>query len=199
MNGQISTFNVDPGNLVGPENPNNFLTEIRQITPIFVGFSLSQDEYQKLKNVKKIMGMSFIAKLPGSKEEHEGKVFFVDNNVNQATGTILFKGEIPNKERQLWPGEFVTVKLLLKTLPKAILIPSESIQLGQKGEYVFVMKEDSTVEMKQIKISGKWEGYTIVESGLKSGDFVITDGQINLRTGKKVVIDETQTKKEGQA
>ncbi len=118
----------------------------------------------------------------------EGFISFVDNAVDTSTGTIKLKGNFTNKERRLWPGQFVNVVLTLTTEPNAIVVPSQAIQTGQQGQYVFVVKQDMTVESRPVVPGRSVNNETVVQKGLNVDDKVVTDGQLRLYPGAKVEI-----------
>jgi multidrug efflux system membrane fusion protein len=115
-------------------------------------------------------------------------ITFIDNAVDSATGTIRLKGTFANHERRLWPGQFVNVVLTLTTQPNAIVIPSQAVQTGQQGPFVFVVKPDLTVESRPIAVGRTVDGETVIEKGLPAGEKVVTDGQLRLVPGAKVEI-----------
>lgn len=190
--GKIGSFNVDPGNLVSPTDTVP-LTDLRQITPIEVDFSITQEQYEALQAKGPTKNYPVEALLPGEVEGHEGTIFFFDNHVDVTTGTILVKAYVPNEDLALWPGEFARVRILLNTLENALLVPSIAVQIGQQGKYVYVLKPDQTVELRTVKEAGREGGFTILSEGVKLGETVITDGQINLKKGVKVKIVKPAT------
>jgi len=111
---------------------------------------------------------------------------FVDNAVDVNTGTIKLRAAFANKERHLWPGQFVDVVMTLTTQPNAVVVPSQAVQTGQSGQYVFVIKNDLTVESRPIIVGRSLDGETVIEKGLQSGEKVVTDGQLRLVPGAKV-------------
>ena len=115
-------------------------------------------------------------------------ITFIDNAVNTATGTITIKGTFANREKRLVPGQFVTVVLLLATQPDAILVPTQSVEQGQEGQYVYVIKSDSTVEMRPVTAAQDIQGETVILKGIKAGERVVTDGQMQLVPGAKVTV-----------
>jgi multidrug efflux system membrane fusion protein len=118
----------------------------------------------------------------------EGALTFVDNAVDQVSGTLLLKGEFPNPDGHLVPGQFVDVRLVLYVAPSAIVVPSLAVSTGQQGSYVYVVNPDSTVSPRPVEVERTVDELTIVSSGLKSGESVVTDGQLRLSPGAKVVI-----------
>ena len=112
-----------------------------------------------------------------------GWLSFIDNTVDQATGTIKLKGEFPNSDRRLWPGQFVDVVLTLAQQPKAIVVPSQAIQNGQQGQFAFVIKPDMTVEARPVTLDRSTDGQAVIAKGLAAGEQVVTDGQLRLVPG----------------
>ncbi|CDZ79654.1 Multidrug transporter MdtA [Candidatus Rubidus massiliensis] len=186
INGKISYYNVYPGNILTAYQ-NVPLSEIRQIDPVEVRFTLSQQLFQTLKDNQSESQLKFLAFLPDKTSlAREGDVFFVDNHIDDATGTILLKGRINNPDYTFWPGQFVNVKLLLRTLHNALLIPTKAIQQGQNGKYVFVLKGDKTVDMRSVVTSQVIEDKTVIKEGLSDKDIVVVEGQINLKPGLQI-------------
>ena len=109
-----------------------------------------------------------------------GKLSFIDNAVDATTGTITLKALFPNQNRTLWPGQFVTVAVTLQQRPNAVVVPSQAVQTGQRGQYVYVVKEDRSVEMRPVKVGESVDQQSIIDSGVAPGETVVTDGQIRL-------------------
>jgi len=188
MNGRTGNLLVHEGNIV-KANDNPVLVVINQVSPIYIAFSVPE---QHLAEIKKYMALGKLlveATVPGD-EEHaaQGELIFVDNAVDQATGTIQLKAIYPNKDNVLWPGQFVNVVLTLTTQPNAVVVPSQAIQTGQQGQYVFVVKSDLTVEPRPITDGRTLDGETVIENGLQAGEKVVTDGQLQLVPGAKVEV-----------
>jgi multidrug efflux system membrane fusion protein len=118
----------------------------------------------------------------------QGELAFIDNTVDMATGTIKLKGTFANRGKRLWPGQFVSAVLTLTSQPDAIIVPSQSIQTGQKGQYVFVIKNDLTVEDRPVIVGRTLNSETVIDKGLQSGERVVTDGQLRLVPGAKVEV-----------
>jgi multidrug efflux system membrane fusion protein len=200
MDGRTGSLIVQEGNIIKENDAN--LVVINQITPIFVTFSVPE---QYLGEIKKYMGAGKLkveAIVPNNNEGslYQGFISFVDNAVDTATGTIKLKGTFTNHERRLWPGQFVNVILTLATEPNVIVVPSQAIQTGQEGQYVFVVKPDMTVESRPVVVGRIINGETVVQKGLQRGEKVVTDGQLRLYPGSKVEIKNSNsaitTKKE---
>jgi multidrug efflux system membrane fusion protein len=117
-----------------------------------------------------------------------GRIAFVDNAVDQATGTIKVKGTFPNSDRRLWPGQYVNVTVELTTDRDATVVSSAAVQAGQQGPFVFVVKPDSTVEMRNVVVTRNAAAETIIASGLEPGETVVTDGQLRLVPGSRISV-----------
>ena len=117
-----------------------------------------------------------------------GRITFVDNAVDQTTGTIRIKGTFPNDDRRLWPGQFVNVTVALTREPNAIVVPTAAVQTGQQGPYAFVVKSDRSVEFRPVVVERTSGEETIVKSGLGPGDIVVTDGHLRLTADSHVNI-----------
>jgi multidrug efflux system membrane fusion protein len=164
---------------------------VNQIQPIYVTFSVAEQYLPEIKKYMasgKVLVKAFITKDEDNPEE--GILTFVDNTVDVATGTIKLKAIFANKGTRLWPGQFVDVVMILTTQPNAIVIPTQSIQTGQKGQYVYVIKDDLTVEDRQVTVGRSLNSETVIEKGLQAGEKVVTDGQLRLVPGAKVQIKE---------
>jgi multidrug efflux system membrane fusion protein len=118
-----------------------------------------------------------------------GTLTFVDNAVDMTTDPIKLKATLPNPDRRLWPGQFARVTLRLATLGHATVVPSQAVQTGQDGQYVFLVKPDSTVEQRPVTINQRVADDVVVEKGLKPGDVVVTEGQLRLEPGSRVTTD----------
>jgi len=190
IEGRTGNLKVNQGNLVKADDTNP-LVVISQIQPIYVTFSIPQ---RLLPDVKKYMTGrtlemdALIPKAEGTPER--GELTFVDSTVDTTTGTIKLKGTFANSQERLSPGQFVNVALKLSEEPNAIAVPSASVQTGQKGQYVFVVKSDQTVEVRPVKTGNAVGNETVIKEGLKAGEQVVTDGQFNLVPGAKVELKQ---------
>jgi multidrug efflux system membrane fusion protein len=189
INGRTGTLLVHPGNLVKENDASSVLTTINQISPIYVNFALPE---RYLPEVKRFMaaGKIRVDAMPPHENTPlgQGVVTFIDNAVDPTTGTIKVKATFENANRQLWPGQFVDVVLTLKQQPNAITIPSVAVQTGQQGQYVYVVKSDSTVENRQVNVVRTFGEESVIEKGLQPGERVVTDGQLRLQPGARVEI-----------
>ena len=189
ISGRTGNLLADKGNMIKANDDNKSLVVINQIQPISVAFSLPE---QNLADIKKysVIGKLKVKAFISKDEEHpeEGGITFIDNTVDKATGTIRLKGTFLNKDRRLWPGQFINVLMGLTIQSNAIVIPSQAIQTGIEGQYVFVIKPDQTAEIRPVVIGRTFNGQIVVEKGLKTGEKVVTDGQFQLVSGSKVQI-----------
>jgi len=177
---------VDPGNLVRPNDP--ALVVINQLQPIHVGFSVPEDRLAEIKKYMSAGALEVKAYLPGEPEVEKGELNFVDNAVDRTTGTILLRAVFPNQAQRLWPGQYVDVTLTLATLSDALVVPTSAIQTGQLGQYVFVVKDDQTVEIKPVTTGLVYGEETVIEQGISAGLQVVTDGHLRLTAGSRVTI-----------
>ena len=181
LDGRTGNLNIEQGNIV---NPSTDLTTINHVEPIYVAFSIPQNQ---LSSVKKGQTVTISAQDSASSPEN-GNLFFIDNAVDTTTGTILVKATFSNRNRKLWPGQFVRVVLRLGTKPGALMIPGQAIQTGQEGPFVFVVKPDQTVESRPVIAGMNVNGQVVIEKGLELGEMVVTEGQIRLTAGSRVRI-----------
>ncbi|HKD13474.1 MAG TPA: efflux RND transporter periplasmic adaptor subunit [Candidatus Angelobacter sp.] len=187
INGRTGNVGVKEGNLV-KANDVPILVTINQIEPIYVTFSVPE---QQLADVKKYLGSKTLrveAAPQGSGQQFDGKLTFIDNAVDLTTGTIKLKATFDNHERVLWPGQFVDVMLTLTTQPNAVVIPSAALQTGQNGTFVYVVNMDLTAQQQPVKVGWTVGDTTVIASGLQPGQRVVTDGQLRLIPGSKVDI-----------
>ena len=186
--GRTGVLQVHPGNLVRANDATS-LVVINQITPINVSLSVPEAQLALLKRYL-AKGAVHVEAEPPSEEDKpsEGTITFVDNAVDPTTGTIRVKGSFANGDRRLWPGQFVNVVMTLATDPNALVVPSVAVQGGQQGTYVFVVKDDHTVEVRPIEISRTNGDDSIVNTGVIEGESVVTDGQLRLVAGSAVSI-----------
>jgi len=186
IDGRTGNLMVQRGNLV-KANDEPTLVTINQVTPIYVTFSIPEKELAGIKKHLAADDLKVEALIPNdSGPAEQGVISFLDNMVDSTTGTIKLKGTFPNKQKRLWPGQFVNVVLTLATIPNAVTVPAQAVQTGQEGVFVFVVKPDRTVEMRPVVAGVTYNGETVVEKGLNGGETVVTDGQLQLIPGSKV-------------
>jgi multidrug efflux system membrane fusion protein len=198
IDGRTGSLIVQQGNIIKAEDIS--LVVINQIVPIDVAFSVPEQFLLEIKKYMTSGKLGVEVLVPMNEERPErGAISFVDNTVDSQTGTIRLKGSFANRERKLWPGQFVNVVLTLTTEPNAVVVPSQAIQTGQEGQYVFVVREDLTVESRPVVAGRSGSNETVVKKGLNADEKVVTDGQVRLYPGAKVEIktpdSATATKK----
>jgi multidrug efflux system membrane fusion protein len=187
IGGRMGTRLIDEGNVVNA-NSNDPMVLIHQIQPIYVRFTVPEKHLTEI--LKYSASETLEVRAHGSGETpgaHRGRLTFVDNTVDASTGTILLKAEFQNEDMLLWPGEFVNVVLVLRQLENAVVVPSQAIGTGQSGDYVFVVKSDATVELRPVTVAYRLNNDAVIEGGVAVGEKVVTDGQLRLRPGSKVV------------
>jgi multidrug efflux system membrane fusion protein len=188
INGRTGNLTVKQGNVVTANNMD--MMTINQVEPIYVTFSVPEAQ---LTAIKKYMAMGSLSVRARPQDadtgaEERGALTFVDNSVDVTTGTIKLKGTFPNADHQLWPGQFVRVILRLTTQQNAVVVPNEAIQTGQTGAFVYVVKADKTVESRPVVTGSRVEQDMVVSEGLAVGETVVTEGQLRLAPGSKVVV-----------
>jgi len=188
ISGRTGALMVHEGNLVRANDTTPLVT-INQIMPISVAFSIPEARLSDLKRYMSAGSLKVTATHPNDEGPGAvGRIAFVDNAVDENTGTIRIKGTFPNADRQLWPGQFVNVVVTLTTDPNAIVVPSVAVQTGQQGTFVFVVKQDQTVEMRPVTV-GRTSGIdTVLSGGVQPGDTVVTDGHLRLVPGSRISV-----------
>ena len=188
LDGRTGIRQVDEGNIVRAANALAIVV-ITQLKPISVMFNLPQ---QDLPQVNTAFGKGPLA-VDALRSDNDavidrGSLKVVDNQVDQTTGTVKLKAEFPNTDLQLWPGQFVNIRLLIDTLKQVVVIPTGAVQRGPNGTFVFVVKDDDTVATRAIVVQKQDETQTVVKSGLDSNERVVTTGFVRLTDGSKVSI-----------
>lgn len=194
ISGYIGMRTIDPGNYV--DATQGFaLTTIRKISPITLSFSIPSDYVQLVRQKQQEEVLFVEAFLPEDEETPlVGMVNFINNTVNPQTGMLHMQASIPNVDERGWPGQFVRVRLLVDTFQNALLVPTNAIALSQEGHFVYVIKEDQTVEHRPVKNSFNHKRWTIITEGLNPGEKVVTEGHMNLYPGAKVILHSTDEK-----
>lgn len=191
IEGRAGSLLLHEGNLV-KANADTPLVVIREISPIKVAFSIPERSFDEVRRRMRQAELKLTVRpreQSGSRARRpaDGALVFIDNTVNRSTGTVLLKGLLPNSDEAFWPGEFVDVSLRLGVRPGATVIPTQAVQSGQQGDYVYRVKPDQTVEMRPVTLGPEaGRGAVVVERGISSGDLVVTDGQLRLRPGALV-------------
>ncbi|HKV55572.1 MAG TPA: efflux RND transporter periplasmic adaptor subunit [Candidatus Binataceae bacterium] len=188
IDGRTGNLQSHIGDLIKPDSDNPLVT-ITQVQPIYVNFSLPESQLPAVRSAMESHPLEVDATIPNSQEPTEhGMLAFVDNTVDKTTGTILLKGLFQNENRRLWPGEFVNATLTLNEIPGAILIPTQAIQNGQNGAFVFIVDRAMKAQARPVVAGAAYGGDTIIEHGVAAGETVVTDGQLLLGPGASVRI-----------
>jgi multidrug efflux system membrane fusion protein len=179
---------VDEGNIVHASDATGIVV-ITQIKPITVLFNLPQQELPQLSKGLGEGPLPLDALGQNGKPIDKGKLLVIDNQVDQTTGTVKLKAEFPNDNLQLWPGQFVNVRLLIETLNHIVVVPTAAIQRGPTGTFVYVVRADDTVTVRQVKVKQQNDQEAAVEEGLNTGEIVVTSGFGRLREGEHVIVE----------
>jgi multidrug efflux system membrane fusion protein len=197
IDGRAGLRLVDVGNIVSSGNPGSggaVLLTIQGLDPIYTDFTIAEPD---LPLVRRYLGNPNVKVMTRSEDDNmparAGDLYFIDNAVQPGAGTVKARGVTPNPDRALWPSQFVRVRLILDVLKEAKLVPSGAIQIGQNGPYVFVVKPDSTLELRQVKPGQPQGDFTVVSEGVQAGETVVVSGQLQLAPGTKVVPKEMET------
>jgi membrane fusion protein, multidrug efflux system len=200
--GRTGAVNLKRGNVVKSNDTTQQavpLVTITQLRPIYVSFTVPEKHLTRIRAATTTERLPVIVTLPNEPQELiAGKLTFVDNQVDVISGTITLKATFDNDDARLWPGQFVNATLTLGVQTNALLVPSGAIQIGQNGPYVFVIKPDSTVELRLVRIDRTVKGKTVIAGGLASGERVVTDGQLRLSNGTRVAAQQAQEDLAGQ-
>lgn len=187
--GVASKMIIDVGNYVpigGYSSDDNVILTINQISPIRVSFYVPEKDLPRISSLHHEKTLKTTVVING--ECIEGDLYLINNEVDESTGTILLQALFTNADKKLWPGEYLDVRLILEVKKNGLLLPTQAVQIGQDGPYLYVVKSDSTVELRQVKAGQKDDEQTLIESGVNPGETVVLEGQLNLYPGAKVVI-----------
>jgi multidrug efflux system membrane fusion protein len=188
IDGRTGIRQVDAGNIVRASDTNG-LVVITQLQPIAVVFTIPQQDVQRVNDAFAKAPLATDALRPDSNQAIEhGKLTVVDNQVDPSTGTVKLKAEFPNAQMQLWPGQFVNVRLTVDTLKGVIVIPTAAVQRGPNGTFVYVVGQDNKAVMRPITVRKQDETQTVVASGVQTGERVVTTGFVQLTDGKAVTL-----------
>jgi multidrug efflux system membrane fusion protein len=187
VDGRTGALQVYPGNLV-KENDVPVLVVINQIAPLYEDFSVPEQYLSVIKQYMAAGRLRMEATPYGDITPETGYLTFVDNTVDNTTGTIKLKGTFENTDHRLWPGQFSTVALRLSEQENATVVPTQAVQTGQNGDFVFVIKPDQTAESRPVKVARTLGTESVIAKGIEPGETVVTDGQLRLIPGIKVQI-----------
>ena len=187
IDGLAGIRGVDPGNVVSTSTA---IVTLTQLHPIYVMFSLPE---QNLDLVRKAalgatpLQVTALDRVDAHPIASDGVLKVIDNQIDATTGTFRLKSEFPNSKNELWPGQFVNVRLLVNTVDGGLVIPAQAVQRGPDGDYVYQVQADNTVKMQPVVVSNEvGDSHVMIGSGLKAGEQVVTEGQFRLKPGSKV-------------
>lgn len=184
--GRTGRLLVREGNLVRANS--DPLVVINQIQPILVRFAVAEQNLAEIQRHRGDRLPVFVSPSKADTVFTEGALTFVDNTVDTTTGTVLLKAAFPNRDRTLWPGEFLNVRLQLYVEDKAIIVPAQAVMNGQQGSYVFILNQDGTARSQPVTVERAAGAYAVIAQGVRSGDQVVTDGQLRLVSGATVEV-----------
>ncbi len=206
IDGRAGQRLVDTGNVVNPggssgggasnnatggnSGSSNSLLVIERIDPIYADFTIPQDNLTVVQQQMREGTLKTEVRLPDATDPIAGQLTFLDNAVQSATGTINLRATIPNSDHRFWPGRFVNIRLVLSTIHGAVLVPATAPQMSAKGSFVYVIKQDSTAEQRQVTLGQRQGDLVVVEKGVEPGERVVTNGQIGVTPGGKVRVEE---------
>jgi len=190
ISGRTGALMVHPGNLVRA-NDTAPLVIINQMAPIYVTFSVPEAQLPDLKRYVGAGSVRVRVRPPSDTSDVTGgRITFIDNAVDQNTGTIKVKASFENRDRRLWPGQFLNVTMTLRVDDNALVVPTPAVQAGPQGTYVFVVKQDQSAELRSVDVSRTLGDETIISKGVEAGDTVVTDGHLRLVPGSRVQIKD---------
>lgn len=197
IDGRTGNNTVKTGNLVSANSSE--LVTIAQIHPVYVAFTVPATYLSVIKRRMAEEPLMVVATpQDGDAQPVQGKLTFIDNAVDSATDTIKLKATFSNEDSRLWPGQFTRVSLRLTTLKQATVVPSEAVQVGQDGQFVFVVKSDSTVEQRPVTVGQRMGETVVIDKGLTPGETIVTEGQLRLEQGTRVQLGDGQTPDAGR-
>jgi len=185
LDGRTGDLNFYAGDLI-KANDTNPLVIINRISPVYVTFTIPEAKLSLLRRAMTSQTLNVTAQVPNDTHRAEGSLSFMNNAVDTTTGMIKLKATFNNRDNYLVPGQFVNTTLTLKTLPKAVVVPTQAVQTGQQGRYVFVILPDQSVAQRPVTNSFNYQNWAVIDQGLRPGEQVVTDGQLQLVPGAKV-------------
>lgn len=185
IDGRIGLRNVDVGNVVGPSSPP--LVTIQGLDPIYTDFTVAEPDLPLVRRYLENPNLKVVTDADGDNvDPRTGNLYFIDNAVQPGAGTVRLRGVTPNPDRALWSSQYVKVRLILDILKDAKLVPSGAVQIGQNGPYVFVVRPDSTLDLRPVKPGQAQGDLVVISEGVSAGESVVVSGQLQLSPGMKV-------------
>jgi multidrug efflux system membrane fusion protein len=189
INGRAGARLVDVGNVVQPNATS--LLSIQRLDPIYANFTVTESDLPEVQRQMSRGTLKASVRLPSDSESaaKAGRVEFLDNSVQNGSGTVNLRATISNSDRHFWPGQFVNVRLVLQTDKAAVLIPSQAAQISQKGPFVYVVKSDDTADLRPVKLGQRQGDDVVVTEGVTANERVVLAGQMLVRPGGKVRVE----------
>lgn len=186
INGRAGARLVDVGNVVQANSSS--LLSIQRLDPIYANFTVTEADLPQVQKQMTAGGLKASVRLPTDPEDatRVGRVEFLDNSVQNGSGTVNLRATLSNADHHFWPGQFVDVKLVLNTEKSAVLIPNEAAQISQKGPFVYVVKADDTAELRPVQLGQRQGSQVVVTGGVAANERVVVTGQMLVRPGAKV-------------
>ena len=186
IDGRAGRRLVDVGNVI-TANTTPLLT-IQRMDPIYADFTVTENDFSEVQHNEARRMLRVEVRLPDDAKPEVGQLTFLDNSVQSSSGTVMLRATVPNPARHLWPGQFVNVRLVLATLTKAVLVPAAAPQDSAQGSFVYVIKQDSTAELRPVKLGQRQGDLVVVQQGLQPGERVVLIGQLGVMPGGKVKV-----------
>jgi multidrug efflux system membrane fusion protein len=178
------------GSTSGSSGSTNSLLVIERVDPIYADFAISQNDLDNVRQQMHEGTLKTLVRLPDAEDSVTGQLTFLDNAVQNTTGQVSLRATISNEGHRFWPGRFVNIRLVLSTIHGAVLVPATAPQMSAKGSYVYVVKQDSTAEQRQVTLGQRQGDLVVVEKGVEPGEQVVTNGQVGVTPGGKVRIEQ---------
>ena len=194
IDGRAGQRLVDLGNVVTPGN--NPLLVIQRLDPIYADFTIPESDLTEVQRNMARRTLGAEVRLDESTKAREGKLTFLDNSVQEGTGTVKLRATVGNKDRLFWPGRFARIRLILDTHHAAVLVPAEAPQLSAKGSFVYVIKQDQSAELRPVTVRQRHGDLVVIAQGLNEGERVVVNGQLGVTPGGKVQIASPDSKKD---
>jgi membrane fusion protein, multidrug efflux system len=193
IDGRAGARLVDAGNVVQANT--TALLSIQRVDPIYALFTVTENDLPEVQKEMSRGTLKAFVRIPSDPEDkaRPGKVEFLDNSVQNATGTVNLRATLPNSDRHFWPGQFVNVKLVLETDKGAVLVPNQAAQISQQGPFLFVIKADETAELRPVTLGQREGNDVVIARGLAAGERVVLAGHLLVRPGSKVQIQGAPT------
>jgi multidrug efflux system membrane fusion protein len=195
INGRAGQRAVDIGNVVAPNSGS--LLVIQRLDPVYADFTVTENDLTAVQRNMAKRSLRVEVRLPDENgNAREGKLTFLDNAVQEGTGTVKLRATLANSDRRFWPGRFAKIRLILDTHADAVLVPADAPQLSAKGAFVYVIKSDSSAELRPVKLGQRQGELVVVTDGVKAAEKVVVKGQLGVTPGGKVRIADQPAEKQ---